>query len=207
MALSRGGGARPKFIGLFSKERQEGFLNSPLEKLRADVRICGEQRGAPENLIDYETVTREMADAGLQGFLRQAELQQLPHEKIIPAFEKCFYRSWLDAVVPRFKSIATFRKKRQEECIEEFRYLDKLGIEISKSELRAKLISQIPNVENGVGGSETAVLRRESAKKRKLMPLRRLIAKISNLLPALKPCILMSSLCCQHLFRGFGLQI
>ncbi len=186
--------ALQKFVGLFSKQRQEAFLNSPLEELRADVRICGEQFSALENLIDYETVTREMEDAGLAGFLRQAELLELPHEKIIPAFEKCFYRSWLDAVVPRFKSIATFRKKRQEECIEEFRDLDKLGIEISKSKLRARLISQIPNVENGVGGSEAAVLRREIAKKRKLMPLRQLIAKISNLLPALKPCILMSPL-------------
>lgn len=183
-----------KFTDLFSEQRQKLFLSGSMDDLRANVEKCKEQFSALEYMIDYRNITREMKNEKLDGFLEQAETLEIPYEKIQPLFEKCFYRSWLDAVVPRFRSISTFRGKRQEELIEEFQDLDKLSIEISKSKLRAKLISNIPNVENGLGGSEAAVLRREIVKKRKLMPIRQLIAKINTLLPALKPCILMSPL-------------
>ena len=105
-------------------------------------------------------------------------------EEIIPVFLKCFFRSWLDAVMPKFSTINEFRRLRQDERIELFRNLDKSHMEISKAMLISRLISHLPNFDAFGSNGELALLRREMAKQRKLMPARKLIAALPNLLPA-----------------------
>ena len=59
----------------------------------------------------------------------------------------------------------------------------------------AKLVSRLPDFDSfSANSGEIALLRREMAKQRRLMPIRKLIAAVPNLLPALKPCIMMSPL-------------
>lgn len=185
----------PVFTDLFSEEYREKFMNLPLTELRSCVQKCKEQFSALEHLIDYRNVKKAAEEAGFGDYFAEAVRCELEAEAIIPVFEKCFYRSWLDAVIHQFSSIETFRGQRQDEKIADFRRLDKLSMQISEAALQAKIISEIPNFDTvSVGGSEVALLRREMAKKRKLMPLRKLIAGIPSLLPSLKPCILMSPL-------------
>jgi very-short-patch-repair endonuclease len=69
-----------------------------------------------------------------------------------------------------------------------------MHLEISKVMLISHLISNLPNVDAISSNGEIAVLRREMAKQRKLMPTRKLISELPNLLPALKPCLMMSPL-------------
>jgi len=67
-------------------------------------------------------------------------------------------------------------------------------MEVSKAMLISRLISRLPNFDAVGSNGELALLRREMAKQRKLMPTRKLIAALPSLLPALKPCVMMSPL-------------
>jgi very-short-patch-repair endonuclease len=60
--------------------------------------------------------------------------------------------------------------------------------------LISRLISRLPNFDAFSSNGEMGLLRREMAKQRRLMPTRLLIAALPNLLPALKPCMMMSPL-------------
>lgn len=185
----------PDFTDLFSDEYQEKFRKLSIKNLNSCIKNCMEQFSLLEYLIDYRNVKKAAEENSLDKFFSEMERLEIPHDKILPAFEKCFCRSWLDAVVPKFKSIETFRRKRQDEKIEAFQNLDECSMRIARASLKAKLISAMPNFDTiAENGNEAAILRREMTKKRKFKPLRKLIAEIPSLLPSLKPCILMSPL-------------
>ena len=184
-----------KFAVLFEDSREKQFMNMPLAALKQDVQSCRDNFASLEYLIDYRNAEQQLEILGIDSYLKKAKELNLTADEIIPVFNKCFYRSWLDAVMPKFPSVNSFRRERHDERIAQFKELDKLHLEISKAALKAKLISRLPNFDSfSASSGEIALLRREMAKQRKLMPIRKLIAAIPNLLPALKPCMMMSPL-------------
>jgi len=181
------------FAGLF--EYAQLILATPMLKLRDLITNCYKNISYLEYYIDYNAILKKAAELGIDGYIHQAAQLILAPKKIVPAFEKCFYRAWLDAVLPKFETIRTFRRLKQEDCISSFKELDKSHMEISKAALISKLISRLPSLDAFTSGhDELGLLKREMAKQRKLMPTRKLIASLPNLLPVLKPCIMMSPL-------------
>ncbi|MDD3231017.1 MAG: DUF4011 domain-containing protein [Oscillospiraceae bacterium] len=184
-----------KFSCLFAEQMQTHFYEMPLSDLKQAVQACKDNFVSLEYSIDYRNAEEKLKKLGIDSFLNKAKELNLPAAEIIPVFAKCFCRSWLDAVLPKFPSVNSFRRLRQDEYIQKFRHLDKQYLEISKAALIAKLVSRLPDFDSfSANSGEIALLRREMAKQRRLMPIRKLIAAVPNLLPALKPCIMMSPL-------------
>jgi very-short-patch-repair endonuclease len=177
------------FIRLFNSSRQLTLKESELAQVLQVLKSCNENFAALEYLIDYSNAERLLASLGIDAYLAKAKELNLSSSEIVPVFEKCFYRSWLDAVVPTFGAVNAFRRERQDNRVSEFKQLDKARMEISKAALLSKLIAGLPNFDSfSAGSGEVALLRREMGKRRKL------IAAIPNLLPTLKPCMMMSPL-------------
>jgi superfamily I DNA and/or RNA helicase/very-short-patch-repair endonuclease len=183
-----------KFAALFEDRRKRQFSTMLLMEVRQVIQQCQDNFALLEYLIDYRNAEKKLVMLGIDLYLKKAKELNLAADEIIPVFKKCFYRSWLDVVIPKFSTVGAFRRERQDERIAKFKDLDKLHMEISKAALIAKLISRLPSFDTLSVGGEVALLRREMAKQRKLMPIRKLIASIPNLLPAIKPCIMMSPL-------------
>lgn len=163
--------------------------------MRDRIKSCLDNFHLLEYLIDYRTTMDACVDLGIDGFCNEAKEIGLDAKQIVPTFEKCFYRSWLDAVIPQHTAIQRFRRIKQEEQIKTFSELDKSHMEISKAALVSKLISRLPALDTFTSGhDELGILKRELAKQRRLMPTRKLIASLPNLLPILKPCMMMSPL-------------
>jgi len=182
-----------KFASLFDSNRKETFYSMSLQLLYEQLTNCN--FASLEYFIDYHKAEKKLTELGIDAYLSKAKEINLNAEEIVPVFKKCFYRSWLDAVVQQYVAVSEFRRLRQEERIELFKSLDKLHMEISKAMLMSKLISRLPNFDAlGSSNGERALLRREMAKQRKFMPIRKLIAALPNLLPVLKPCVMMSPL-------------
>ena len=182
-----------KFISLFDVGIKETLDNSHLTCLHDMVKNCKENITSLDDLIDYRMAEKKLVDLGIDTYLVVAKEADLDASEIIPIFKKCFFRSWLDAVTPRYSSIQEFRRSRQDDRIAQFRDLDKLHLEISKTIVRSKLIERLPNFDTYSSG-EIALLQKEIKKQRKLMPIRSLITELPNLLPTLKPCVMMSPL-------------
>ena len=187
----------------FDDDTKKEISNCSMQELLDRVTTCSNNYSLLEYYIDYKNIISKMNSTGVIGYIRKIEELELSSDSIIPCFKKCFYRSWLDDALLKFDSVASFRGEKQESTISNFRSLDKEQMEIAKANLKAKLTSKLPNLASFiVGGNEVSILRRELAKQRKLMPLRRLIAELPTLLPALKPCIMMSPLSVSTYFRN-----
>lgn len=108
-------------------------------------------------------------------------------------FERSFTEWWIGAVVCREPVLSTFFSPEHELKIKHFRELDDVYLKLTRGVIQARLEERLPAASSSVlPNSEMGVLRREMGKRRRHIPIRQLIQKIPNLLPKLKPCLLMS---------------
>lgn len=160
-------------------------------------KLIGCQKGLAqlEEWIDFRTARTYCEQNGLDAYVHTIEELSIATDKIVPIFKKRFYRMWLDAILPRYPAVMNFRRRTHENKIAEFSTLDTLQFEIAKARIKQKLINNLPSLNHFTSGvDEISILRRELAKQRRIMPLRRLFRVIPNLLPTLKPCLMMSPL-------------
>lgn len=156
---------------------------------------CLNGLSALEEWIDYNAARKVCISSGLKEYIVAVENNNLSVEQIIPAFQKRFFRLWLDSVLPEYPAVLGFRRRNQENTITEFQELDKEQFNIAQQRIRINLISSLPSMEHFTSGlDEVGILRRELNKQRKIMPIRRLFNAIPNLLLTLKPCLMMSPL-------------
>ena len=181
-----------KYANLFNIEHKKKLYNLPLKPFNELLASRKEAISSLEHLIDYYNVEERIAKLGLASYLAKVKEMNMEAEEIIPVYEKCFYRSLLDLTLPKFDAVREFRRRRQEERLELFRTLDKEHLQISKEMLLARLVEPLPDIL--YEGQEITLLRHEMSKQQNLLPSRSLLAKLSNILPALKPCIMTSPL-------------
>ena len=148
-----------------------------------------------EEWVDYQSHRSIMVEHQLSACVEQYETLVVPPDLYVPAFQKQFYRLWLDAICAQKPAIANFRRKTHEDLIDSFRDLDREQLNIAKYRVIAKISDRMPSMDRMMSANdETAILRRELQKQRKIMPLRKLFQEIPNLLLTLKPCLMMSPL-------------
>ena len=181
-----------KYANLFNIEHKKKLHNMSLESFNELLTSRKEAISSLEHLIDYYNVEERIAKLGMASYLARVKEMNMEADEIIPVFEKCFYRSLLDLTLPKFDAVREFRRRRQEERLELFRTLDKEHLQISKEMLLARLVEPLPDT--FYEDQEITILRREMSKQQNLLPPRLLLGKLSNILPALKPCIMMSPL-------------
>ena len=181
------------FVGLFSTP--ERFLDLDLVALRARVQSCRHDLTSLEEWLDYRTAREHCISIGLQDMLVKMEEAGTAPELIHSAFRKRFFKLWLDSILPEFPVLEGFRWRNHEGLIQQFRALDREQFRLASSRIRAQLLAQLPDPDAFTSAKdEVGVLMREKSKQRRLMPLRKLFNSIPNLLPRLKPCLMMSPL-------------
>lgn len=129
----------------------------------------------------------------------------MPHDEVVPCFERSYYERWTDMIMNEDDILRRFSRHSHEEKIKEFRDLDDRFRDLTKQMLRARLLSRVPQqMETSSGNSEMGILRHEVQKKTRHMPIRALFNRTPNLLTRLKPCLLMSPISvAQYLDAGF----
>ncbi|MGZ8921713.1 MAG: hypothetical protein ACXW3L_12090, partial [Limisphaerales bacterium] len=128
-------------------------------------------------------------------------------------FERSFRRALLFAIIESEQLLRDFFGPEHDERIERFRKLDDQVSELSREVIRARLSARIPReqLEDEIPKAELGFLRKEVGKKTGHLAVRQLLSRIPQLLPRLKPCVLMSPLSvAQYLeasHQGFDLVI
>lgn len=181
------------FVSLF--EDNHTFYSYNLIDFAERMSACKEKKHLLEEWIDYCNNKDKCKNAGLGVYVEKIEEGNIPSNYIVDAYQKCFYRLWLDAVLPKFPAVKNFRERTHTQSIREFCELDKGQFEIARARIREKILSKIPNFDTISGPrDEVAILKGELNKQRRLMPLRKLFAKIPKLMTTLRPCFMMSPL-------------
>ena len=144
--------------------------------------------------VHFSTLLQEMDRLNLRCYIDKVIEQQLPADMIVDAFRKLFYRTWIEYILFSVPELASFSRVKHDQAVQIFTEKDNLQYAISKAQINSELSQRRPNLDMITGGSAVAILRREGAKKRKQMPIRKLLLQTGSLVQRLKPCFLMSPL-------------
>ena len=147
--------------------------------------------------FEYASCLLEAKGIGLDSFVEKIHTNPPSKDILMDVFHKAFYISWVDKICEEVNIIGEFRGTNHYGLIQEFRSLDKKLNLLSSSIIIEKLNELKPRLIN-IQGSEVAKVRNEAAKKSRHWPVRKLFSEIQNLLPKLKPCLLMSPLSVSH---------
>ena len=147
----------------------------------------------------------EAIRANLGPLVEAYERGQFQSEALGRVFERSYYQWWHTTVVSAEPLLAEFFSREHERKIRLFREVDERYIELTRELIAARLAEKIPASSTmDLPNSEVGILRREIAKQRRHMAVRKLFGIIPNLLPRLKPCLLMSPLSvAQYLDPGY----
>ena len=181
------------FISLF--DDSESFRQYSFTELSNRLTACKNKKHLLEEWVDYCANKQKCEQVGLSPYIREFEAKAINPENLADVYLKRFYRLWLDAMLPQFPAVLSFRGRIQEQTINEFCQLDKDQFKIAQARVRERVISKIPDF-NSITSTrdEIGVLKRELNKQRRLMPLRKLFMTIPNLITSLRPCFMMSPL-------------
>ncbi|MBO9607221.1 MAG: DUF3320 domain-containing protein [Paenibacillaceae bacterium] len=121
--------------------------------------------------------------------------QPLPHDDVLPAFERAWWKAAIEAILAADPELATFSGRLFEEKIRSFRETAERFEQLTREEIAARLASRIPPLHNqAAGSSETGILLRAIRSGGRGLSLRKLFEQIPQLLARICPCMLMSPL-------------
>lgn len=176
--------------------------NDPVPVAKACASFAATARASLASLRD-KTTSEENAriayDLGLGPFLSHLRAGTIPEDKITLWYEAGFLRTWINEMMEKHAVLAQFRGREHDRLVDSFRADDRQLLEAGKLKARCEVMRRRPppTVE-AHSESEVGILRRESMKKRRRMPVRRLLMELRTLAPKLKPCFLMSPLAVSH---------
>lgn len=143
--------------------------------------------------VDFADVKDRLSLAGLAVFFNRLAEKPPPAAHLVNVFRKATYHEWINNLYIEDDRLGLFRRENHEQLISDYRKLDQELIRLSANRVIEAANDRKPqDILIQADDSEIGVLLKESAKKRRLMPIRSLLQRIPNLLPRLKPCLLMS---------------
>ena len=188
---------------LFEKnDRTAGVL------ARVQVTCSGWESNRPSMKLwcKWRSLRALAAKSGLGKVIIQMETSGINGKPPADFIDYAYQLWWLKGIIDREAILRTFSSADHERKIREFRFADEKFQKLTEKYIFAKLASKVPTVDAKKKNAEMAVLTRELAKQRAHYPVRKLIQHIPNVLPQLKPCMLMSPISvAQYLDAGHAM--
>ncbi|MEO5955651.1 MAG: DUF4011 domain-containing protein [Nitrospiraceae bacterium] len=143
----------------------------------------------------WRQLRREALAAELEAVIRALEEGMISALDLNAYAEYSYQNWWLKAVTDREPALRNFASADHDRKILEFRQADEHFQKLTEQYIVAVLAEKVPRQQAGQKPDpEMALVLREFAKQRAHLPVRQLVHRITNLLPRLKPCLLMSPL-------------
>ena len=155
----------------------------------------------------YARQKARMCGLGLSMVTEEFESGRLPDDMLETFFLKSFYRSYAAHILDREKGLGIFCGELFESFVRKFREDDAAFRETVRQELVAKVSSRLPGPDDLISrGPEMTLLKKAIRNNSRGVSLRNLFDRISNLLPRLCPCMLMSPLSVSQYLQPKGGQ-
>jgi very-short-patch-repair endonuclease len=181
----------------FAIRDSPGALQSmPFEKIDGFAADHLSEMPSIKEWIDVSTLDRTCRESGLEELIGLGRRKMLPPAQLVGAYEKRFFRAWLDQACSEDSRLGNFRSEEHAQTIALFRRLDEKQLDIAQRRLRNILNTRREQVlrPREPASDELNVLRHEAAKKKRFKQIRQLFQECPNVILALKPCLLMSPL-------------
>lgn len=175
----------------------EVSLMSLVVHLRA---LAGDQR-TPYQMSVVHNLRSRLKAAGLDCLLDDYRKNNVLPDCWINRFEYIWYYSTLEEVLASDPGLASFNGRTHDQIVAEFKRLDRERIRLSAS--RVRRLHGLRAVEAmDKHPEQTDLVRRETAKKSRHIPLRQLLASAPDVLTRIAPCWVASPLSVSQLLDG-----
>lgn len=147
-------------------------------------------------VMSYRFRADAFRNRGCAPYVAAMERGEFAPEDAERVFEESVCEKTLHAIMSEHEELSSFSGLRQEEKIAHFRELDEKHMELVRKYIVAALSKCLPDSDklDDEGKKQLAVIKRESAKKKRIMPIRELLSSTMPVATRLKPCFLMSPL-------------
>ncbi|HMM37167.1 MAG TPA: DUF3320 domain-containing protein [Desulfovibrio sp.] len=165
----------------------------PLERSVRRAALLTEHLGKFRLWCQWCKARHEALGIGLKPLVLALEQGRITPEQTAPVFQRGYYQWWVENIVHAEPVLRNFFSTGFEDKIQQFRDTDKRYTKLTQAEIHARLSARVPIAGAKANGeSEMGVLSGQLRRQRSHMSIRALVQKIPNLLPRLKPCLLMS---------------
>ena len=149
----------------------------------------------PTSLKDwglYNQIRQECIKVGLEPAVEAYE-NGLESEYLVPAYKKGFYYALITEIISTDDILSSFSGVTFNESIRQFKKMDEMMLQQTKSEIYYLLASRVPSSwDSPEVGTELNLLRKAIGSNARGMSIRALFDRIPHVLQDLCPCMLMS---------------
>lgn len=139
----------------------------------------------------YRKESRQAQAMGLSAVVTAIE-QGLQAEEMIPAFYKGWAGTYVKRTIEKEPQLQYFSGLAYEQIIEKYRKLSEDFEEMSRQEIRARLLERLPDRMDGSDSKDLSILKKAIMGAGSKMTIRQLFSKMPEAVQLLAPCMLMS---------------
>lgn len=150
-------------------------------------------RGSVEDIHEWAAFSEargNLEQSGLEGAVAFCIDQEVPRDQVPGIIERAVLERWADTVLKDDDRLGIIRSVDRDSLQEDFRRLDKELVNQAAGRVIERCNAKRPRSTAGAVGT----LLSEARKKRRHMPVRRLLERTAPAVQALKPCFMMSPL-------------
>jgi very-short-patch-repair endonuclease len=171
--------------------RAGGGIASAFEDLRERVARWREDPDSLHDVVRYNHLDAKLWEVGLGELSELATRWPAAGRHLADLFTYEWHGALVERTLDEREELARFEGRSHAEAIRAFRDLDRRSIETNRARVALAHWEQLPAAN---GGGQLALLRHEMEKKRRLLPIRRLMEKAGEAIQRLKPVFMMSPL-------------
>jgi very-short-patch-repair endonuclease len=162
----------------------------PLPELRNRLKGWESQTEAITKWIAYFVRWRRLEQHGMGGLAKLLDEGVIAAMDALDRFQMCYYEDLMREAFRRYPELATFDGVSHEQLLARFRDLDLERLRLARQEVAWAHFQGLPA--HGGDAGEVGIVRREIKKKRRLLPLRKLLQQAGHAVQATKPVFMMS---------------
>jgi very-short-patch-repair endonuclease len=138
----------------------------------------------------YRKARSLLESRGLSAAVAFCVTDRVPAQLVTDVIERALLQEWAEHVIRTDPALEKLRATDRDALVAGYRELDKKLISAAVGDIIRACNSRRPRTDVG----ESGTIRHEASKKRKHMPVRRLLESTRNVTQAIKPCFMMSPL-------------
>lgn len=165
------------------------FKELDLASILASLKSWGSRTDELFHMTRYNRLLKTLDRPGIAQIGVLSFCWKLPSTALLATLKIAWYAGLVEEAYKQHKSLRQFDRLSQENTIAEFKQLDMQLFHHAQESLMDKLFTQTPS-SNGAG--EMAIIRREMNKKRRHLPIRKLISQAGRAIQQVKPVFMMS---------------
>ncbi len=162
----------------------------PLDALLRRLALWRENAGRMTQWVAYCVRWRRLFDEQLDPLAEGLDNGGASASDAVDLFDAAYYEALLRKALRRFPELAEFDGLSHEQALQRFQQLDERRLALARQEVAAAHYQGLPRGVGSVG--EVGLVRRETTKKRRHLPLRKLLASAGRAVQAIKPVFMMS---------------